>query len=79
MIAQEHLTATPLPPQMADVVDVPDQVGFFETDDVTVLYYDSPDDAKAFREQNPDLMERIGAFNKTHVTDFVYVNGVAER
>ena len=61
------------------VISVARSRGVDGTDDVTVLYYDSPDDAKAFREQNPDLMERIGAFNKTHVTDFVYVNGVAER
>ncbi|MGI9590674.1 MAG: hypothetical protein ACR2P8_04845 [Myxococcota bacterium] len=61
------------------VISVARSRGADGTDDVTVLYYRRPSDGKAFRQQNPDLMKRIGAFNETHVADFVYVNGVAER
>ena len=61
------------------VIDVDHTVGIPAPDDVTVLYYRSPEDAKAFRENNKDILSRIGEFNKLHVESFVYATGAAVR
>jgi hypothetical protein len=51
--------------------------GISRPDDVTVLYYRSPEDAKVFRAQNKDILARVGAFNEAHVESFVYASGSA--
>ena len=53
--------------------------GIPKPDDVTVLYYRSPEDAKTFRKQNKDILEQVGAFNKAHLNSYVYASGSAKR
>jgi hypothetical protein len=61
------------------VIAVDRAFGISKPDDVTVLYYRSPEDAKAFREQNKDILKRVGAFNKAHLASYVYASGSAVR
>lgn len=61
------------------VIEVDRAWGIPTPDDVTVLFYRSSADGKAFREQNPDIMKRIGEFNEAHVEAFAYAGGTAER
>jgi len=56
------------------VIAVSRASGVAKPDEVTVLYYDDPAAAKAFREANGDLLKRVGGFNETHLVDFVYLN-----
>ncbi len=73
------VAARPHAYQNAAVIAVDRAWGIPTPDDVTVLFYRSAADGSAFREQNPDIMKRIGEFNATHVDDFVYASGAAER
>lgn len=61
------------------VIAVTRTSGVDALDEVTLLYYESAAQGKAFREANSDLMKRIGAFNKAHLVDYVYMNASAER
>ena len=61
------------------VIAVTRTSGVDELDEVTLLYYESPAQGKAFREANGDLLKRIGAFNEAHLVDYVYMNASAER
>lgn len=60
------------------VIAVSRTTGIDALDEVTLLYYAGPVEAKAFREANGDLLKRIGAFNKAHLTDYVYLRVSAE-
>lgn len=51
--------------------------GLATPDEVVVLFYDNSQAADRFRANNKDLMEKIGAFNKAHVTRSVYYIGQA--
>ncbi len=61
------------------VIAVTRTSGVDALDEVTLLYYESAAQGKAFREANGDLLKRIGAFNKAHLVDYVYMNASAER
>ena len=58
-------------------VNVDDAVGLPTPDEVVVLYYQSADKAEAFRSGNKDILAAVGAFNRAHLTDFVYLTGTA--
>jgi len=48
-------------------------------DEVVVIYYDSPEGAALFRENNSEVLGLIGSFNNEHVDEFVYLVGKAIR
>jgi len=43
-----------------------------KADEVVVIYYDTPQDAAAYREQNKDHLEKIDRFNSVHLSAFSY-------
>ncbi|MBV1934944.1 MAG: hypothetical protein KUG59_09645 [Parvibaculaceae bacterium] len=49
--------------------------GLATPDEVVVLFYDNAQAADRFRANNKDLLGKIGAFNKAHVTNSVYYIG----
>lgn len=61
------------------IVSVNRATGMPTPDEIVVLYYDDPATGDRFRKQNGDLLSRIGAFNKAHLTDFIYYVGQALR
>jgi len=48
-------------------------------DEVVVLYYDDPKSGDRFRKNNGDILEKIGAFNKSHLVDFAYFTASSMR
>lgn len=46
-------------------------------DEVVVLYYDSPAAGDRFRDQNGDVLNLVGAFNKAHLVNSIYYVGRA--
>ncbi|NOY84488.1 MAG: hypothetical protein GXO96_06660 [Nitrospirae bacterium] len=50
-------------------------MGFFRPDELTFLYYAESGQGKKFRENNPDMIKTIGAFNQNHTLDFAYLIG----
>ncbi|MGH7859435.1 MAG: hypothetical protein ACREQY_19085 [Candidatus Binatia bacterium] len=48
-------------------------------DEVAVLYYDDPERADRFCKNNGDILEKIGAFNKSHLVDFAYFSASSTR
>lgn len=53
--------------------------GMTTPDEVVVLYYDSPKDGDQFRQHNGDILEKIGAFNKSHLVGFTYFTASSTR
>ncbi len=49
-------------------------VGMERPDEVTILYYNSAEAARTFRNKNRDVLSRIAQFNKDHLVSFSYVN-----
>lgn len=58
-------------------VSVQHAMGMQTPDEVVVIYYDTPATGERFRDHNGDLLRAIGAFNKAHLTNFVYFVGAA--
>ncbi len=54
------------------VFRVDDALGMPRADEITMIYYDNADDARAFRANNDDVLAKIGAFNQAHLTQFAY-------
>jgi hypothetical protein len=54
-------------------------MGMTTPDEVVVLSYDDPKAAERFRRQNPDILDKIGAFNKTHLVEFAYFGASSTR
>ena len=48
-------------------------VGVIQPDDMTFLYYPESGQGKSFRENNPELMNEIGRFNRIHVERVTYL------
>jgi len=46
--------------------------GATRPDELTFIYYESSDSAKAFREAHPEVLESVGRFNNAHITSFIY-------
>ncbi|NKB55995.1 MAG: hypothetical protein GKS00_06640 [Alphaproteobacteria bacterium] len=59
------------------VISVQSAIGMARPDDVTILYYDSAQQAVRFRKNAPAILKRIGAFNRRHLVSFTYVSGTA--
>ncbi len=53
-------------------VGVSKAYGIPTPDEAVVIYYDSPDAGNRFRENNPDILEKIADFNDKHLNDFIY-------
>ena len=47
-------------------------LGMPTLDEVVILFYGSPKSSKQFQKSNPDILTKIGAFNKAHLNDFIY-------
>jgi len=60
-------------------LNVDDAMGMATPDEVVLLYYPSADQATGFRDANQDILEKVGAFNKAHLTGFSYLIGTATR
>ncbi len=48
-------------------------VGVIQPDNLTFLYYPEAGQGKSFRENNPELMNQIGSFNRIHVERVAYL------
>ena len=48
-------------------------IGMPTPDEVGVIYYDTPEMMVAFRQASPDLVQRIGDFNKRHLQEQKYL------
>lgn len=60
-------------------VDVDRAVGMETPDEVALIFYDNPTQGERFRENNPEILEKVGAFNKNHLNDHIYYFGMAEQ
>lgn len=58
-------------------IDIDRAIGMETPDEVALIYYENPEQGDKFRENNPDILEKVGAFNKTHLNDHVYYFGMA--
>jgi len=58
-------------------LNVDDAMGMATPDEVVIIYYDTADQATAFRDNNQDILEKVGAFNRAHLTGFSYLVGKA--
>ncbi len=47
-------------------------LGIPTPNEVVILFYASPKMGNQFRKNNPDVLNKIGAFNKAHLNDFIY-------
>ncbi len=54
-------------------------LGMQTPDEVVVLYYDNPAQGGRFRKNNPDILEKVGDFNDSHLDDYIYYVGKAIR
>lgn len=53
-------------------------VGMPTPDEVVVIHYDDAAQGERFRQQNPDILKRIGAFNRRHLIEFTYISAVPD-
>ena len=60
-------------------IRVDEAYGIERPDELTIIYYQSADDGKKFRHNNPDLMKKIGQFNQNHLTQFSYISAQSNR
>lgn len=60
-------------------IRVYDAYGMSRADEVVMIYYDSPEDANKFRSSNDDIMPKIAAFNRDHLTRFAYLTAQSNR
>ena len=58
---------------------VTDAVGMETPDEVALIFYEDAGQGARFRDNNPDFLEKIGAFNKAHLNDHIYYFGQAIR
>lgn len=58
-------------------IGVNEALGMPTPDEVVVLYYDDAKKGERFRKNNGPLLQKIGAFNKTHLLSVVYYVGSA--
>lgn len=56
-----------------------DAYGMKRTDEVTVIHYDFKEDGDIFRENNGDILTKIGQFNQNHLTQFAYLIAQSNR
>lgn len=54
------------------VMEVHRAVGMPTPDEAVLLYYASPEAGDRFRDNNQDLLEQVGQFNRAHLTEFAY-------
>lgn len=54
-------------------------VGMPTPDEVVVIHYDDAAQGERFRKRNPDILKRIGAFNRRHLRDFTYISAVPDQ
>lgn len=54
-------------------------IGMKTPDEVTVIQYDNPRQGERFRDENADILEQIGAFNRSHLTEFTYISVSQDR
>jgi len=60
-------------------IRVHDAYGIERPDELVVIYYSSAENGQKFREDNPDLMENISQFNRSHLTRFSYISAESSR
>ncbi|NIZ60666.1 hypothetical protein DL239_06710 [Sedimentitalea sp. CY04] len=60
-------------------LNVDDAMGMATPDEVVVIYYDTAEQATAFRDNNQDILEQVGTFNRAHLTGFAYLVGKAAK
>ncbi len=60
-------------------IRIDEAYGMERPDKLTIMYYQSADDGKKFRHNNPDLMKKIGQFNQDHLTQFSYISAQSNR
>lgn len=53
-------------------VRVNNAFGMNRPDEVVVIHYDSTKDGEKFRQNNEDILNKIGKFNQSHLTQFSY-------
>lgn len=53
-------------------IAVTDAYGAKTPDEAVMIFYDSPEQGDQFRANNKSILKNIGAFNKSHLEDFIY-------
>ena len=54
-------------------------VGLPTPDEVTILFYDSPEQGQSFRDANGDILKAIDRFNGDHLLSFAYLSASSMR
>jgi len=54
------------------IIEVHRAIGFETPDEAVLIYYADAESGARFRENNSSVLERIGLFNRDHLTAFVY-------
>jgi hypothetical protein len=70
-------TLSPDSYQTESFIGVNHALGLPTPDEVVILFYDNPEAGNRFRNNNGNLMRRIGKFNQAHLVDAVYYVGKA--
>ena len=52
--------------------------GAIRPDELTIIYYESPESAEVFRDTHPEALESVGRFNNAHVTSFTYLGAALD-
>ncbi len=53
--------------------------GIETPDEVVVIHYDNPKQGERFRNANWDILQQVGAFNRDHLVEFVYIAAVPDQ
>lgn len=54
------------------VMEIHRAVGMPTPDEAVLLYYATPEAGDRFRDNNQDLLEQVGQFNRAHLAEFAY-------
>lgn len=60
-------------------INVSRAIGITTPDKISIIYYPQSQQGKQFRKNNPDILQKIGDFNKAHLTQFGYLFGASTR
>lgn len=75
-LAQINALASQRPNTWSDdgLFNISSALGAQRPDELVILHYASDEAGAAFRKNNKDVLPLIGAFNKSHLDGFVYLN-----
>lgn len=54
-------------------------VGMKTPDEVVIIHYDDAQQGIRFRNQNSDILEQVGAFNRRHLVEYTYISAAPDQ